>query len=93
MYGKAVKKPVEINWIKWTGNNHTELITWVESFGQKYEDNFISDIENNKIKLFVKTLEGTSYDVPYGYTIIRGVEGEFYPCESKIFTKTYKKIK
>ena len=34
-------------------------------------------------------LEGTSYDLPDGYIIVRGVEGEFYPCEPNIFEKTY----
>jgi len=39
--------------------------------------------------LQVNTLEGTSYEVPNGYIIIRGIEGEYYPCEAKIFDKTH----
>ncbi len=39
----------------------------------------------------VKTIEG----VMTGHTgdfLIRGVEGEFYPCAQSIFRKTYKKV-
>ena len=36
----------------------------------------------------VRTLEGTMTCVP-GDFIIKGVEGEFYPCRRHIFLKTY----
>lgn len=86
-YGKAIKKPVEINWYKWDGELDS-LEDWfksMDSLRMDFEDAFEFD-ENS---LCVKTLEGTSYDVPNGYIIIRGVEGEYYPCEPNIFEKTY----
>lgn len=36
----------------------------------------------------IKTLEGTMTAYPGDY-IIKGIEGEFYPCRSDIFQKTY----
>lgn len=36
----------------------------------------------------IRTLEGTMY-ASLGDYIIRGVEGEFYPCKPEIFKKTY----
>ena len=41
--------------------------------------------------LVVNTLEG-QYDVYPNYYIIKGIEGELYPCEPNIFNKSYKKI-
>ena len=89
--GKATKKPVEIDYFGWDGKNDLQLENWVKSFNDKYLDNFISitDEETNELNLFVKTLEGTSYNVPKGYTIIREIKGEYYPCETKIFLETY----
>lgn len=37
----------------------------------------------------IATLEGISYDISDGDWIIKGVEGEFYPCKPDIFEKTY----
>lgn len=38
----------------------------------------------------IKTLEGTM-TARWGDWIIRGVDGEYYPCKSGIFEKTYEK--
>ena len=38
--------------------------------------------------LVIRTLEG-DMRAAYGDWIIRGVEGEFYPCRDDIFTRTY----
>jgi len=84
---KAIKKPVEIDWFRWN-NNPEELGDWVDSLGDDPLEHF--DYEG---ELQVKTLEGSSYSVPIGYIIIRGVQGEYYPCEPIIFFKTYNMAK
>lgn len=86
MQGKATKKPAEINWFEWKKDRGAELMNWCHNNGERFWDNFELD---NEFVLKVKTLEGTSYDVPEGYIIIRGVKGEYYPCEPKIFNETY----
>ena len=83
-YGTATKKPVLIDWFKWKGVFY-ELVDWAYLFGDPASNHF--DISDGGLK--VKTLEGSSYNVPEGYIIIRGVEGEYYPCKPKIFEKTY----
>lgn len=40
--------------------------------------------------LHINTLEGT-HKVTFGDYIIRGVQGEIYPCKPDIFEKTYDK--
>lgn len=83
---KARKKVVEIDYHIYDGRKQT-VINWVESLGDIFEEKF-----NNVpfSTLSVKTLEGTSYDlVADRNVIIRGVEGEYYPCRKDIFLKTY----
>lgn len=86
--GTATKRPVEVQWFRWKGNSVThleELSAWINSFGSSHID--VLEFDEDKIK--IKTLEGSSYNLPDGYIIIRGVKGEFYPCEPKIFLDTY----
>lgn len=87
---KAIKKPVEINFILYTGNIQ-DVMGFVESFGQLFDEHFNLIIDcNYNYQLSVKTLEGSSYDlIPNKHAIIRGVRGEFYPCEWSIFQETY----
>ncbi len=42
-------------------------------------------------KLFVGTLEGP-HRVDWDDWIIRGIEGELYPCKPSIFAKTYEPV-
>lgn len=88
-HGKAIKKPIEINWFLWQGDIES-LSKWHNSFENKYPEGdsiFIYDMSDKTLR--VNTLEGSSYAVPEGYYILRGIEGEYYPCESKIFQKSY----
>ena len=41
--------------------------------------------------LYINTKEGKMF-APFGYYIIRGIEGEIYPCAPDIFTKTYDEV-
>lgn len=45
-------------------------------------------IRFNWDEIRVETLEGP-IDYPYGYVLIRGVDGEIYGCDPDIFEKTY----
>lgn len=40
---------------------------------------------------FVKTLEGNMVGLPDSY-LIRGINGELYPCDGDIFRKTYETV-
>lgn len=39
----------------------------------------------------VQTMEGTMMGKPGDY-VIRGIRGEFYPCDKEIFDATYEKV-
>lgn len=79
------KLPVTIEARQYDGtySSYTNISDWSE--GAVF-------IDSSELTIKVKTLEGTSYTVPKGYWIIKGVNGEFYPCENSIFKKTYKEV-
>lgn len=79
---KFRKKPVVIDAIKYTGKNGSNILHWM------FPD-IEQDAEANK--LTIRTLEG-EMNVSIGDWVIRGVEGEFYPCKPNIFKKTYEKV-
>ena len=43
---------------------------------------------HNDYYIHVKTLEGAS-KAPLGYWVIKGTEGEFYPCKNSVFQRKY----
>lgn len=75
---KYIKRPVEVEVVKWNGENHNEIYDFCGSA--------IHIIDEN---LYIQTLEGTMSATKGDY-IIKGVEGEFYPCKPDIFHKTYR---
>lgn len=87
------KKPVTISAIQWTGDNLPDVIAFTGKhprWGEWFEDmdEYISHVKNdgNRFKIF--TLEGVMAALP-GDWIIRGVQGEHYPCKPDIFAETY----
>lgn len=80
---KYRKKPVVIEAVQWNGANHLICETFM-----KGSEAYISR-ENSQIgEIVIPTLEGTMLASP-GDWIIKGVNGEFYPCKPDIFEKTY----
>lgn len=84
------KKPVVVNAFAIESDNLHLLEEFVRSFGDSYSDHFdFIDQGPDGGSLKVKTLEGTSYYVTPKDVIIRGINGEYYPCKKDIFEKTY----
>ena len=79
---KFVKKPVVIEACQFDGANITE----VENFVGKKLPTVISS--NEDTQLVIPTLEG-DMKVSKGDYVIKGVNGEFYPCKPDVFEKTY----
>nr|DAX67701.1 MAG TPA: PGDYG protein [Caudoviricetes sp.] len=78
---KYRKKPVVVEAVRWNSNNYKEVIGFAE---------------NNKIwfdalgNIWISTLEGDMIAQKWDY-IIKGVQGELYPCKPDIFAETYEK--
>ena len=92
---KYRKKPVVIEAVKWTGNNHREMYNLltgdVDGYIQANGDNFYIDHDKVSGGLIIKTLEGEMKATKGDY-IIKGIKGEFYPCKADIFEKTYELV-
>ena len=88
-----VKRPVVIQAIQWDGNNVRELSEFMDeklpngTLKRKFD--IYGDTSNPDLVIF--TLEGY-YHAAVGDWIIRGLQGEFYPCKPDIFAKTYEEV-
>lgn len=78
------KKPVVIEAVKWDGDKISEVTDWIS----KALDEGVIMRFGNEVK--IHTLEGVMTASPGDY-IIKGVNGEFYPCKPDISDKTYEK--
>lgn len=96
------KKPVVIEAIQLTENNILEVYRFIH--GEKSVNLNIKmaferwDMFEESCKeaggLRLKTLEsdGETQTASFGDYVIRGVQGEFYPCKPDIFESTYEKV-
>lgn len=75
------KKPVEVEGEQIDEYNLHYLSTWCGGIVKSRDDNLTPYI-------MIPTLEG-SMRAEIGDWIIKGVNGEFYPCKDSIFKKTY----
>jgi hypothetical protein len=85
---KFRKKPVVIEAVQFTEKTFQECLTFLS-------DNALlalnTDDKDNLGFIEIKTLEGTMM-AKFNDWIIKGVNGEFYPCKPDIFEKTYEKV-
>jgi len=81
---KYRKKPVTIEAVEFTGTNYDECIEFCEN--SYCPDS--REVGYRDESLIIKTLEGEML-CNVGDFIIKGVEGEFYPCKPSVFDKTY----
>ncbi len=84
--GKFRKKPVEIEARQLLDDlaNHIGIVQWIKDGGH---DAFISPVGTH---ITICTLE-RNMTADLGDWIIRGVQGEFYPCKPDIFEATYER--
>lgn len=87
---KYRKKPVVIEAFQYDGD-------MINSSGQPYVPEWVITAMNDNImyydgpELFIRTLEG-DHHVTVGDYVIKGVNGELYPCKPDIFEKTYEAV-
>ena len=79
------KKPVVIEAELFVPYSIEKILEWVPN---SYES---KDLDGLPDGLVIETLEG-DMKASYGDYIIKGVQGEFYPCKPDIFEKTYEEV-
>lgn len=83
---KYRKKPVEIEAVQFTQDadvNEDELFPWLSESVAWYDDSYD--------QIVLPTLEG-DMRASVGDWIIKGLQGEFYPCKPDIFEQTYEEV-
>lgn len=88
---KYRKKPVEIEAVRWTGKNREGIANFcgnkaIFTARKQRADGVILNYD-----LMISTLEGMMY-ATIGDYIIKGVNGEYYPCKPDVFAKTYEEV-
>ena len=79
---KFRKKPVIVEAMQFNGCNEMDIAC------DLMKDKMPEGLRTNSKGLVIPTLEGDMQAVP-GDWIIKGVQGEFYPCKPDIFEQTY----
>lgn len=80
--GKYVKKPVVIEAIQFIGSNATEIMDFM---------NWQNVSQISQSGIVIHTLEG-NHKATTGDFIIKGIQGEYYPCKPDIFYQTYERV-
>lgn len=89
---RHVKKPIAIEAVKWKGFNNDEIKDFADD-GVKTEVIREGDADNGippSVNCSIEALESVM-KANVGDYIIKGVNGESYPCKQDIFEKTYDK--
>ncbi len=90
---KYKKNPVEVDAIQYMGSQDLKDIErWVQSFGDDFY--FLFRVGSGNI-FGVRTLEDEKYNfhtIRLNDFIVRGIDGEYYPCFPAIFIKLHTKI-
>ncbi|SMX76717.1 hypothetical protein [Brevibacterium antiquum] len=81
------KMPVTIEAVKHDGTDIYGIIDWIDQAAER--NDAVHDPYDGAI--VIKTLEGNITASPGDY-IIKGVQGEFYPCKAAIFEATYEAV-
>ena len=83
---KYRKKPVVVEAVVWQGK-YTDGTEWPDWFRDAVGKtiNVLAD------DLWIETPEG-DMRAPKGYYVIRGIEGEIYPCHPGVFAASYEAV-
>jgi hypothetical protein len=84
------KKPLEIDAMKWIGDNKNAMDTFLAWAGCNKRVTYYRDV-NGVPLVKIPTLEGDMLAFP-GDWIVVGIAGEPYPCKNDIFEKTYERV-
>lgn len=84
---KFRKRPIVVEAVQWIDKDDTNrLLNWLAFYEANIKGWVFHDTD-----VSIPTLEGTMKAMP-GDWIIRGVNGEFYPCKPDVFEKSYEPV-
>lgn len=87
---KYRKKPVVVEAVRFTtktGVGFNRAKRFAGSYFMEHQEHYASE----DMIYYIRTLEG-DMKISEGDYIIKGVQGEFYPCKPDIFDQTYEMV-
>jgi hypothetical protein len=85
------KRYVEVEAVRWTGENLAEMTAFAgTNFRPVDPEDRIEDSETTG--QVYDELHSTWIGVYDGHWVLRGIRGEFYPIDAKVFTDTYELV-
>lgn len=88
---KYRKKPVIIEAMVYTGVDSIPDLELFAGDSMKLGSHAYDGKKITSAVVYIETLEGDMY-ISKGDYIIKGINGEFYPCKPDIFAKTYEAV-
>lgn len=98
MHGEAVKKPIPVDWYLWDGKWETELDIrdWATPVDTEIWFSILTP-EQARRTYNDETFTAEVYDylhvrwIPLktGWYVMKGVDGECYPCAASVFARSY----
>lgn len=82
------KLPISIEAIQWKGDNSTDVAAFTS--GKWYPDD--GRREEGITALVYDELHSTWVGMHDGDWVIKGIQGEFYPCRDDVFRTTYERL-
>lgn len=82
------KKPIVVEAIQYTPETLTECLRFLKDNKARYVRCVLASTELEVVEIKLITSDG-SMTVKYGDYIVKGVQGEVYPCKPDIFEATY----
>jgi hypothetical protein len=82
------KRPVQVNAIRWTGDNWDAICAFLDVPDNGHGDEEALRADPDRMPVLIHTLEG-DMRAELGDWIVEGVHGEFYPVKPEIFAETY----
>jgi hypothetical protein len=91
---KFRKKPVEVEAVRWTGENTNEVLDFTGDayFDPIPEENRGDLSDPDATAAVFDKLHSTWVLLYNGDWVIRGVQGELYPCRADVFEATYEPV-
>lgn len=88
---KFRKRPVEVEAVRWTGDNEAELSAFAGSCFEAVDPEDRDDDPDMTGSIYDK-LHSTWVKVYTGQWVIKGIRGEFYPIDEMVLAETYDQV-
>lgn len=85
------KRPIEVQAVQWTGDNEAEVSNFAGLYFAPVDVEDRGEDPDITAQVFDQ-LHSTWVGVKTGQWIIRGVRGEYYPCDDEVMRETYERV-